>query len=152
MACLCLPLSLNSYLTPDAFLLVLLLRDMKLFSRFFFSRECVTLVGRKCQIHDNILSVHSRVLQPQQLTGTQGLYALKVCCFNHFRIWSMVARRIVLSLLIHPLSLLSDIIPLKVSKISFLRLSSCLTWCELCDSSRKQKIPYKNTRLDLDYL
>lgn len=86
-----------------------------LFSIFFFSRECVTLVGRKCQIHDNILSVHSRVLQPQQLTGTQGLYALKVCCFNHFRIWSVVTRRIVLSLLIHPLSLLSDIIPLKVS-------------------------------------
>lgn len=70
----------------------------------FFSRECVTLVGRKYQIRDNILSVHSRVLQPQQLTGTRGLHALKVCCFNHFRIWSVVTRRIVLYLLIHPLS------------------------------------------------
>ncbi|KAF2982855.1 hypothetical protein EK904_005790, partial [Melospiza melodia maxima] len=39
--------------------------------------ECVTLVGKKYQIHDNILTVPSMVLQPQQLTGTRGLHALK---------------------------------------------------------------------------
>lgn len=54
----------------------------------FFSRECVTLIGRKYQVDDNIWSVQSRVGQPQQLTGTPGLHTLKVAStILEFGVW-----------------------------------------------------------------
>ena len=101
MACIYLPVSLNSWSTPDAFPLAVPFRDISPVPRCFLQGMCHT---RREEMPDSwhLLAGYS---SREQLTCAWGRQALKVHCFDHLQ-WLLefgVTRGAVLSLRIRTL-------------------------------------------------